>query len=70
MYALVKIVSEKEGIAPQLIANKNDLADLLAQKKDSKLSCGWRHELVGKQLQGLLAGEVGLTVKCGHVELL
>ncbi len=70
MYALVKIVAEKEGIAPQLIANKGDLADLLAQKEDAKLAGGWRFEVVGKELLGLLAGEVGLTVKNGRVELL
>ena len=70
MYALVRIVSEKEGIASPLIANKDDLTDLLLNKKDARLKEGWRYQLVGKQLIGLLNGEVGLTVKNGRVELL
>mgnify|MGYP000908074997 FL=1 len=70
MYALIRIVSEKEGIASPLIANKDDLTDLLLDKKDARLKEGWRYQLVGKQLIGLLNGEVGLTVKNGRVELL
>ena len=46
----------------------------LSQKKkdkvDARLKTGWRYQLVGKQLVGLLNGEVGLTVKNGRVELL
>ncbi|MBF0911472.1 MAG: ribonuclease D [Atopobiaceae bacterium] len=70
MYSLVRIVSEKEGIASPLIANKDDLIDLLLNKDGAKLKKGWRYNLVGKQLMGLLDGEVGLTVKNGRVELL
>ena len=70
MYALIRIVSEKEGIASPLIANKDDLIDLLLDKDDARLKNGWRYQLVGKQLIGLLNGEVGLTVKSGQVELL
>ena len=70
MYALIRIVSEKEGIASPLIANKDDLTDLLLDRSDARLKTGWRYQLVGKQLVGLLNGEVGLTVKNGRVELL
>jgi ribonuclease D len=30
----------------------------------------WRYELAGRELEGLLSGSVGLTVKDGRVELL
>ena len=53
-----------------MIANKDDLTDLLLDKVDARLKTGWRYQLVGKQLVGLLNGEVGLTVKNGRVELL
>lgn len=70
MYSLVRVVSEHEGIAPQLVASRDDLADFSRGREGSRLSSGWRHELVGELLERLLSGEVGLTVKDGRIELL
>ncbi len=70
MSAVLRVVAEKEGLAPQVIANKDDLAELLAGNIDGRLSSGWRHEVAGKALERLLAGELGLTVKDGRVEIL
>ncbi len=70
MYAMLRIVSDQSGIAPQLIASRDDLHDLALGREDARLASGWRHELAGEKLERLLAGEVGLTVKDGHLELL
>ena len=70
MSAVVRVVADKTGIAPQVIANKDDLNDLLCGSKAGKLCCGWRHEVAGKQLELLLAGELGLTIKDGRIEIL
>ena len=70
MYALLRIISDRSGIAPQLIATRDDLLDLAVGHADCRLKSGWRHELAGAQLERLLAGEVGLTVKEGRVEIL
>ena len=70
MYALLRIISERSGIAPQLIATRDDLLDLATGKPDCSLREGWRHELAGSALERLLAGEIGLTVKDGRVEVL
>ena len=70
MYAMLRIVSDKSGIAPQLIASRDDLHDLALGRPKARLARGWRHELAGRSLQRLLAGEVGLTVKEGRVETL
>ena len=70
MYALLRIVADRAGIAPQLIATREDLLDLAVGREDCRLKSGWRHELAGAQLERLLAGEVGLTVKEGRVEIL
>lgn len=70
MYALLRIVSEESGVAPQLIATRDDLHDFALGKLGARLSAGWRHELVGGTLERLLTGEVGLTVKEGKIELL
>ena len=70
MYALVRVVAEKEGVAAPLIASRDDLSDFAHDPARSNLSAGWRHDLVGEQLERLLSGELGLTVKNGKIETL
>lgn len=70
MSAVVRVVAEKTGIAAQVIASKEDLNELLSGSRDGRLAQGWRHEVAGKQLERLLAGELGLTIKDGKIELL
>ena len=70
MYALLRLRSESSGVAIPLIATRDDLHSFFAGEKDSPLRQGWRYDLVGRQLEGLLRGEVGLTVKDDHVEVL
>ncbi len=70
MYAVLRIVSEQSGVATQLVASRDDLLDFMLARPGAALSSGWRHELVGERLERLLAGELGLTVKGGRVELL
>ncbi len=70
MVALVRIVSERSGIATQLIATRDDLAEFAQDRSGSRLASGWRHELAGRQLESLLEGSVGLTVRDGRIELI
>ena len=70
MNAVLRVASEKAGVAPQLVASKDDLLDLIEAPAESRLSSGWRFEVAGRALKSLLAGEVGLTVKEGRLELL
>ncbi len=70
MNAVLRVVADRAGLAPQVIANKDDLSDLLAGTGDCRLLHGWRHEVAGRPLERLLAGELGLTIKDGRVEIL
>lgn len=70
MYAMLRIISDTSGVATQLIATRDDLVDLAEGKEGCALLESWRYELAGRQLQRLLSGEVGLTVKEGRVEIL
>lgn len=70
MYAMLRLVSEESGVATQLIATREDLHDFISDRTTSKLSTSWRYDLVGAQLEKLLAGQIGLTVKGGKVEVL
>lgn len=70
MYALTRMVAQKEGMASSVLASRDDLASFLTDRASSALSKGWRYEVLGSHLDQLLNGEVGLTVKDGRVELL
>lgn len=70
MIALVRIVSEKSGIATQLIATRDDLVEFAQDRSKSRLASGWRHELAGRQLESLLEGSAGLTVRDGRIEII
>lgn len=70
MYALLRLLSERCGVAIPLIATRDDLYAFASGDKSCALREGWRYEVVGKTLEGLLAGEVGLTVKDGRIETL
>lgn len=70
MSSVVRTVSEAQAVAPTLLATRDDLSDLFKAKPQARLLQGWRYELVGKQLQLLLAGEAGITVKNGRIEFL
>ena len=70
MYALLRLVSDRYGVAVPLIATRDDLYAFAAGDPACPLREGWRYEVCGRTLDGLLAGEVGLTVKDGRVETL
>ncbi len=70
MHAYMRVISEHTGIAGPLMASRDDLLDFMKDPESTKLSEGWREEVLGKPLRNLLAGQVGLTVKDNHVELL
>ena len=70
MYALLRLVAERSGVATTMTASRDDLIGYVTDPQESRLSTGWRHELLGSTLDDLLAGRVGLTVKDRSVELL
>ena len=70
LYALLRLVSERSGVATSFIASRDDLYDYIERPERSPLREGWRFELVGSLLDDLLAGNIGLTVKDGAVEIL
>lgn len=70
MYALLRLIADRAGVACAMIASRDDLADYVDHPERSRLREGWRFELVGTRLDDLLAGNMGLTVKDRHVEIL
>lgn len=70
MYALIRLVSERSGVATSLIASRDGLLDYIEHPERSPLREGWRFELVGTLMDDLLQGNIGLTVKDGALEIL
>ena len=70
MYAMLRLCAEQAEVAIPLVATRDDLHALASGDPDASLKHGWRHEIAGRQLEGLLRGEVGLTVKDGRIETL
>lgn len=67
---LVRKIAADHSIAPELLGSRSDIQDYLAHPESSRLSHGWRAEVLGGTLDDLLHGRVGLTVANGDVEVL
>lgn len=70
MYALIRLVSERSGVATSIIVSRDGLLDYIDHPERSPLREGWRFELVGTLIDDLLKGNIGLTVKDGALEIL
>lgn len=70
MYALIRLVGERSGVATAMIASRDDLVDYVDHPQDSPLREGWRFELVDTLIDDLLNGDIGLTVKDRALEIL
>ncbi len=65
---LLKMISEKEGVAPKILATTDDLEKLAANDEaDVPALHGWRRELFGEKALGLKRGEIALGLRKGRV---
>ncbi len=60
--AVVRIRADQNSLNPIILATRKDLEDLLFGGEDCVLLHGWRFNMVGKELQGLLNGELNLSL--------
>lgn len=68
MSALVRIRAKEHGVAPTLLATRDDLERFAGgDREGSPLTVGWRHTLVGAELEALLDGAISLRVDRGSV---
>jgi ribonuclease D len=65
---LLKMISEKEGVAPKILATTDDLEQIAASDTaDVPALHGWRRELFGEKALGLKRGEIALGLRKGRV---
>lgn len=68
MSALVRLRAKEHDVAPTLLATRDDLERFAGGERDeSPLSLGWRHALIGAELESLLDGKISLAVGGGRV---
>ena len=68
---LLKLTTEKHGVAPKVIANTDDLERIAAdgENADVEALAGWRRELFGEKALKLLRGEMALRFVDRRVEV-
>ncbi|QFY59677.1 ribonuclease D [Rhizobium grahamii] len=67
---LLKLISEKHGVAPKVIANSEDLDRIAAEGEKAEVAAlhGWRRELFGEPALQLIQGQVALRFVGKKVE--
>jgi ribonuclease D len=60
--AIVRIRAEENSLNPVILATRKDLEQLLFAEEDCLLLQGWRYNMAGKELQGLLRGQYTLSL--------
>lgn len=68
LMAICRDVAEKNDIALASVTSKKEIDALVAGKRDTKLSSGWRYEMLGQQLISFLQGEISLSCVDGRLE--
>jgi ribonuclease D len=67
----LKVVCEKEGIAPRIVANSSDLdAIAMDDAADIPLLKGWRRKLFGETALRIKAGEMAIVLENGKPRVL
>ena len=68
---LLKLTTEKHGVAPKVIANSDDLERIAAEGENAQVGAlsGWRRELFGEKALKLLRGEMALRFVDRKVEV-
>ena len=67
---LLKLISEKHGVAPKVIANSEDLDRIAAEGEKAEVAAlhGWRRDLFGEPALQLIQGQIALRFVGRKVE--
>ena len=69
--ALVRIRAEENLLNPNILATRKDLEELMfADDSECQLLHGWRFAMAGKELVGLLHGELYLGIESGKIAII
>ena len=69
LMALCRIIAEDNQIAVATLATRRDIDNLITDRKNSRLSQGWRFSLAGEKLLNFLHGQSALSVSNKQIRL-
>ena len=70
MASIVDIRARQNDVAPQVLASRDDLAQLArGHRSNNEVLEGWRYEMVGKELIDLLDGKLVIYLKNGSINV-
>jgi ribonuclease D len=69
LQAVVRLVGEENRINPAVLANRNQLEQLLLGNTDVPVLQGWRRQLAGERLQGFLDGNFTIRMSGGELSI-
>lgn len=64
--AWVSELARQSRLDPSLLATRRDIVDLLARNPGARLAHGWRSDIVGRDIEDLVAGRKAMTFVGGH----
>lgn len=64
--AWVSELARQSRLDPALLATRRDIVDLLARNPGARLAHGWRSDIVGRDIEDLVAGRKAMTFVGGH----
>lgn len=67
--AWISQVARDEALDPAQLATRADIIDYLADDPSARLRSGWRHEIAGSRISGLVEGELALAFDDGELVL-
>ena len=68
---LLKLVAEKEGVAPKVLASSDDIDRIAASGEEAEVAAlhGWRREVFGDQALQLVRGEIAIRFQDRRIEV-
>ena len=69
LMALCRIIAEDNQIAMATLATRKDIDNLITDRKNSRLSQGWRFSLAGEKLLDFIHGQSALSVSDDQIRL-
>ncbi len=67
--AIVRIRADENSLNPIILASRKELEKLLYGDEDAAVLQGWRRNMVGKELQGMLNGELSLKLSAETIDI-
>lgn len=68
LMALLRQRCDEQNITPVAVASRKDV-EALVRGEDTSLQQGWRHEIVGQQLEDFLNGKLSLSASTEQLEI-